>query len=148
MRVKEDSLIVSNALVYTERIHHTLWYDTAKEIMSQLNRGEVYCTTPFVFQTKSGFGLADSGIYTYYFGINTEVEETDFVRQMDLIIHPALSVRSADLIEIDEAYEALENYAKENGLKIDSNYYHVCFEIEGLPGIMMDIYAAIERNEK
>ena len=146
MIVHEDSLIVPHVLCVEDTLPHMMWYEAGTGLMEDLNQEDIYCTSPLTFQSEKA-AHDEFGKYTFYYGLNTEVEPPYFAKKLSVLeIHPALKVRCADVIDIADAYDALEKYARDQRLRINPNYYHVCFEVAGIPGIIMDIYAEMIRG--
>ena len=145
MIVREDSLILKNVICVEEIIPHEDWFKPALSLRRNLVNEDIYYTSPVVFKAEEMENEPAFGKYTYYIGINTEVEvaEDAAFRQLDFLeIYPAIYVRCAEIEELDKAYELLRKHAEKNDLEIEESFYHVCFDI--FDGVIMDIYARIK----
>lgn len=145
MIVREESLILENVICVEEIIPHEEWFKPVLGLRRNLVNGDIYYTSPVVFKIEELENEPAFGKYTYYIGINTEVEVAEDAEfsQLDLLeIYPAIYVRCAEIEEVDEAYQLLRDHAEENNLEIEDSFYHVCFD--AFDGVIMDIYARIK----
>ena len=145
MIVREDSLIIKNVICVEEVIPHEEWFRPALSLRRNLVNEDIYYTSPVVFKVEEIEDDPGLGKYTYYIGLNeeVEVEEDAFFVQLDYLeIFPAIYVRCAEIEELDDAYALLKKHASENDLEIEDSYYHVCFDV--FDDVVMDVYARIK----
>ncbi|KYC97190.1 DUF5085 family protein [Heyndrickxia sporothermodurans] len=147
MIVREESLVIRNVVTVEEVIPHDEWFLPALGLRRNLVNEDIYYTSPVVFKVEEMKNEPSFGKYTYYIGLNTEVEvgeDANFKQLEYLEITPAIYVRCPEVDELEEAYELLRHYAKENGLEIDESFYHVCFD--AFDNVIMDIYAQVKEG--
>lgn len=150
MIVREEALVIQNAICVEEIIPHEEWFKPAFSLRSNIGNQEVYSTSPVVFTVEKMDNEPAFGKYTYYMGLNTMVEVDEFAdfKQLETLAIPAaLSIRCGETSEMDKAYQLLRDYATKKNIEIDSTFYHVCFHL--YKEIIIDIYAPIKgRKEK
>ncbi|MGM9968668.1 DUF5085 family protein [Rummeliibacillus sp. TYF005] len=147
MIVREESLVIRNVICVEEIIPHEEWYLPALSLRRNLVNKDIYYTSPVTFKAEEMKNEPAFGKYSYYVGINTEVEvgdDADFKQLEYLEISPAIYVRCAEIDELEEAYTLLRTYAKENNLMIEEPFYHVCFD--AFDHVIMDIYAQVKEG--
>ncbi|MEZ0119552.1 DUF5085 family protein [Heyndrickxia faecalis] len=145
MIVHESSLVIQNVICVEEVISHDEWYVPVLSLRANLVNEEIYYTSPVIFTIEEMENEPSFGKYTYYLGINGQVEipENAFYKQLDYLeITPAIYVRCPEVEEIEDAYMLLEGYAARNGLEIEKPFYHVCLDV--FDDVMMDIYAKVK----
>ncbi len=147
MIVREESLVIRNVICVEEIIPHEEWYLPALSLRRNLVNKDIYYTSPVIFKAEEIKNEPAFGKYSYYIGLNTEVEvgdDADFKQLEYLEISPAIYVRCAEIEELEEAYGLLRNYAKEKNLIIEEPFYHVCFD--AFDNVIMDIYAQVKEG--
>lgn len=147
MIVREGSLIIQNVICVEEVISHADWYIPVLALRRNLVNEDIYYTSPVMFQVEEVEGNAELGKYTYYVGLNTEVEipeDAAFKQIETLEVGPAIYVRCSEEEELDEAYELLEQYAQKKQWKLDPTFFHVSFDL--FDDMIMDIYARVEEG--
>lgn len=144
MIVREEALVIQNAIYVEEIIPHEDWFKPAFSLRSNIGNQEVYSTSPVIFTVEEMASEPAFGKYTYYMGLNTmvEVDEADDFNQLETLVIPAaLSIRCGETGELNEAYGLLRDYAEKNNIEIDSTFYHVCFHL--YKEIIIDVYAPV-----
>ncbi|KGT37384.1 MAG: DUF5085 family protein [Weizmannia coagulans] len=145
MIVRESSLVIQNVICVEEVIPHDEWYVPALSLRMNLVNEDIYYTSPVIFTIEEMENEPSFGKYTYYIGLNGQVEvpEDAFYKQLDYMeIMPAIYVRCPEVDEIEDAYMLLRGYAVRNGLEIKEPFYHVCLDV--FDDVMMDIYARVK----
>lgn len=148
MKVREESLILQNVITVEEIIQHEEWFKPVLGLQRNLVNEDIYYTSPVVFKIEEIDNEPNFGKYTYYIGLNTPVElaeDAGFEQQDVVQIGPAIWVRCAEIDELDEAYELLENYAKERGWELEPAFYHVTFDL--FDDVIMDVYAVVKGTD-
>ncbi|MBO2534969.1 DUF5085 family protein [Rummeliibacillus suwonensis] len=147
MIVREESLVIRNVICVEEIIPHEEWYLPALSLRRNLVNKDIYYTSLVVFKAEEMKNEPAFGKYSYYIGLNTEVEvddDAEFKQLEYLEISPAIYVRCAEIDELEEAYALLRNYAQENDFMIEEPFYHVCFD--AFDRVIMDIYARVKEG--
>lgn len=145
MKVREESLIVQNVICVEELIPHEEWFKPILGLRRNLVNEDIYYTSPVIFKIEEMENEPSFGKYTYYVGLNSmvEVEDDADFKQLDFLeIGPAIWVRCAEIDELDNAYELLEEYANERGWELEPAYYHVSFDL--FDDVIMDVYAIVK----
>lgn len=148
MIVREGSLVIQNVICVEEVIPHEDWFKPILGLRRNLVNEDIYYTSPVIFKVEDDEKDKDYGKYTYYVGLNSEVEvpkDASFKQVEVLAIGPAIYVRCSETEEIDEAYALLEEYAKAKNWKLDPSYYHVSFDL--FDDVIIDIYAKVEAGD-
>ena len=148
MIVREGSLIIQNVICVNEVIPHEDWFKPILGLRHNLVNEDIYYTSPVIFKMKDQEDNPNYGTYTYYIGLNSEVDipKDAFFEQVDVLeIGPAIYVRCSETEELEEAYALLENYAKEKEWKLDHSFYHVTFDL--FDDVIIDIYAKVEAGD-
>lgn len=147
MIVKEESLVIRNVICVEEVIPHEEWFLPALSLRRNLVNEDIYYTSPVIFKAEEMKDEPSFGKYTYYIGLNEEVEVEeglDFKQLEFLEINPAIYVRCAELEELEEAHSLLKEYGEKNGLQLEESFYHVCFD--AFDSVIMDIYAVVKEG--
>jgi|SRR5699024_4608203 len=148
MIVRESALVIQNVVCVEEVIPHEDWFKPVLGLRRNLVNEDIYYTSPVIFKIEEDENNADYGKYTYYVGINSEVEEPEgafFTFEELFMIGPAIYVRCSETEEINDAYALLEKYAEERDWKLNPTYYHVSFDL--FDDVIIDIYAEIEEGD-
>lgn len=148
MIVREEALVIPNAIYVEEIIPHEEWFKPAFSLRSKIGNREVYSTSPVIFTVEEIANEPAIGKYTYYMGLNTmvDVDEVDDFKQLETLSIPAaLSIRCGETDELKEAYGLLKDYAEKNKLEIDGTFYHVCFHL--YKAIIIDVFAPVVERQ-
>ena len=144
MVVREEALVIQNAICVEEIIPHEDWFKPAFRLRSNVGNQEVYSTSPVIFTVEEMANKPAIGKYTYYMGLNTmvDVDEADDFKQLETLSIPAaISIRCGETDELKEAYGSLKDYAEKNNIEIDNTFYHACFHL--YKEIIIDVYAPV-----
>ncbi|WP_172372749.1 hypothetical protein [Sporosarcina jiandibaonis] len=73
MVVREEALVIQNAICVEEIIPHEDWFKHAFSLRSNIGNQEVYSTSLVIFTVEEMANEPAFGKYTYYMGLNTMV---------------------------------------------------------------------------
>lgn len=148
MIVKEGSLVMQNVISVEKVITHDDWYTPVLGLRRYLVNEDIYYTSPVVFKSESIDGREKYGKYTYYIGVNSQVEipdDLDFKQEEFSTIGPAIYVRCSEKEELKKAYDLLNTYAEMRDWELEPSFYHVTFDL--FDDVIIDIYAKVKAGE-
>ncbi|MDN4525897.1 DUF5085 family protein [Fictibacillus fluitans] len=145
MKVQYKSLSMLNLVSITQVVKREDWLLPATSLRSQVVNNGIYPVGPVLFKFKPLENDPGSGEFTYSVPVNdrVELEKGSAYEYIDvLVIEEALCVRFTDEDGgIEEAYQLIQETAKQNQISLDPSFYHVCLDVFG--ETWLDVYAPI-----
>ncbi|AAT59706.1 MULTISPECIES: DUF5085 family protein [Bacillus] len=145
MKVQYKALSLLNLISITQIVKKDDWLLPAIALRNQVVHNDIYPIGPVLFTYSPLENEPEYGEYMYCVPVNGRVnmEEDSPYEYIDaILIEEALCVRFSDEDgDIEDAYRVLNEFAKQNHMKLDSSFYHVCLDVYG--DMWLDIYAPI-----